>query len=184
MSEQFRDMAEMSQAVGKISRDYRIAMTEFNDAAKRREQFSMRVEQRTNYWLRLSMGGLFLLVLLLITIVYAMMLYTQSMSAQMQVLNQQFSTATEKLAALQHTPIQVSHTYPKSFLSQAPIEFPDISPALKSIEAELYHLNGNMAKVGKELKLIAGKSKDKAARNTMARTETRYIYPYAFPHRY
>jgi len=172
MTEQVDVMAEVMQAVNKTSREYRIAMTEFNDAAKRREQFSLRAERRATYWLRLSMGGLFLLVILVLFLMFILTQQTQSISAQMTILTQHVGQTAQQLEIIQ---TQQSISNPQ----HATISFPDISPSLKSIEEELQNLNTNMAQMTNELKTIAKKT-------NIQRTQPEqpvYIHPYAYPYR-
>jgi flagellar biosynthesis/type III secretory pathway M-ring protein FliF/YscJ len=146
--EEMEEMSEFSQTLTKLSRDHRIAMTEFNDAAKRREQFSLRAERRMNYWLRLSMGGLFILMILVVFLLFVLMQHTHNISEQMKMMNQH-------LSASQATSVI------------------DNSPTLKAIESELQNLNNNMTKVASDLKAIAQKSNDSSSTYTYP-----YGYPY------
>lgn len=131
MTTQHEEMSEFTQTLTKLSRDHRVAMTEFNDAAKRREQFSLRAERRMNYWLRLTMGGLFILLMLVVFLLFVLMQHTHNISEQMKMMNQHLSQATI-----------------------------DNSPTLKAIESELQNVNNNMTKVASDLKAIAQKSSD------------------------
>ncbi|WP_353570317.1 hypothetical protein [Candidatus Albibeggiatoa sp. nov. BB20] len=182
MSEQLNRMAELSQTFSNISHDYRIAMNEFNDVAKKREQFTMRTEQQTNHWLHLSMGGLFSLTIFLL---FIMIQHTQAMSSQLTVLNKQFGSETEEFKVLQTQAIEVIHTYPEPTLYQPSIKLQEIIPSIKSIDAELYTLNGNITKVTNELKLTTGEinkqTKPMIKTNAKPETQAGYIYPHAFP---
>ncbi len=141
---------ELTQTLNKVSREYRIAMSEFNDATKRREQFSLRAERRTDYWLRLGMTGLFIVMILLLISMYILVRHTQSISEQMQLMNQHFS--------------EIHH-------STLPSQQSDYVSTLKSIELELKSLNNNMAKVSNELTSIAKKTQN-------SQQYTHPYYPY------
>lgn len=53
---------ELLQVLSKMSRDHRIAMTEFNEATKRRDNITQHTEKRTNYLFRLIFFSLLLIV--------------------------------------------------------------------------------------------------------------------------
>lgn len=155
MSEQSEAGAEIAQSLVKFAREYRIGMTEINDAAKRREQVSLRNERRVAYWMRISMGGLLLVVILLLLLTFILFSQLNNLSEQVRMLTQTLNQDTTQ-TALANTvaPGSLQHT----------------NNMLKLLEIELKSLNANAAKIGQALQQTTG--------NETGTTETESIQDY------
>lgn len=182
MADQTENMNEITQSLSKISRDYRIAMTELNDAAKRREQFSLRAEQRISFWTRLSMGGLILLVILLLLLVLVLSNHLKTISGEMVLLNQNFNQVLQHIGG--ELPAAQDDKGDQANDIHSSIRNTTLS--LGVIQNELKTMNGNLAKMAKEMKAVANNTAKKDEDGADEREDdsrSRYGYPYGYPYR-
>lgn len=114
-SEQRTEVNELVDTLNKIFRDYRIAMYEFNDAMKRRDEIAKRAQKRVHIWTILGMAGLLLIIGVLFFLVLTLTENLKFMSEQLSSLNRNLTVATTEMGTLKQ-----NFTEMKTQFSQIP----------------------------------------------------------------
>lgn len=94
------EVNELVDTLNKIFRDYRIAMYEFNDAMKRRDEIAKRAQKRVHVWTILGMAGLLLIVGVLFFLVLTLTENLKFMSEQLSSLNSNLTVANTEMGTL------------------------------------------------------------------------------------
>lgn len=139
---------ELTQALSKIFRDHRIAMTEFNDAAKKRDVITQRTEQRTSQLFRFSVLGLFAIILILLFFIFEFTGHFQTFSKQFFSMNSSIQTIGSDLSEVKTSLIQLNTTAKAmSFESGS-----EISTLVATVNQNVAKMQSSMDKVTDKVK--------------------------------
>lgn len=152
---------EMLEAFGKIFREHRIAMVEFNDATKRREVITARAEQRSLYLMRFGIAGFLIMMLLMIFFVYQFtestkVVYEHSLKTSSRVKNvsDDLNTVKDSLSKLAVN-TQAMNAQSRQEVTSSVSE---IQASVGTVQGKVKELNGSVTQMRDQLKDLSMKN--------------------------
>jgi len=145
---------ELTQALGKILRDHRIAMTEFNEATKKRDVITQRTEKRTQSLVRFSLLGFFAMILVLLFFSFEIVSYTDVISKQLFGMNDSVKAINADLAAVKVNLTQLSSS------ENTGTSTLEVSQNVAKIQASIDTVQGKISKISDDIADLLVKAND------------------------
>lgn len=151
---------ELTQALGKIFREHRIAMTEFNDATKRRDAITLRAERRTLNLARFGMAGFFILLIILMFFVFQFADNARTVSEQVFTIADRMKMITNDLDSLKQGLTKLNMGMQTNSVNpEIASSVNDIHSAMGSVQNKIREINNNVVQLMERVE-----NKDDAAR--------------------
>lgn len=139
---------ELTQALAKMFREQRIAMTEFNDATKRRDTITERAERRTLHLARFGIAGFFILLITLMFFVFQFADNARTVSEQVFTIADRMKIITDGLDGLKQNLIKLN-TNIQANPSNAALatSVSNIHTAIDTVQNKVQEVNNNVTRL-------------------------------------
>ncbi|ALG68097.1 hypothetical protein [Beggiatoa leptomitoformis] len=134
---------ELTQGLTKIFREHRIAMSEFNEATKRRDMLTARSELRMQWISRLGIVGFLVLTAMMLFMIFQFTEHTKNLYEQSIAVNGRVKTMTNDLNTVMatNTPFQK-----------------ELVTSVGTVQEQVKELSGNLVQVQEQLKVLSNKN--------------------------
>lgn len=143
---------ELTQGLNKVFREQRIAMSEFNDASKRREIMTLRIEKRAQKIIWLGLAGF--LILSVITLFYIMQSTenTKLLFEHSLALNGRVKTMNQDLNGVRENVVKLASVVNNSTLQK------QVTDSVGAMQEKVKELNSSVVQVREQLKELSQKN--------------------------